>query len=173
MKLEGNYPIKAPREKVWMLLTDPVVLCRCIPGCQKLDAVGEDVYHATLMVGLASIKGVYTGSVKIVDKTPPSHHKMLIEGKGPQGFVKGEGGIALQEQSGETLVSYTGDIQVGGTIASVGQRMLQSSAKMMANQFFTAIAAEAAAAPDDPPKQGMLINLFRYLWGLIRRAFAK
>jgi hypothetical protein len=90
-------------------------------------------------MGIGSVKGTYTGQVKLTDKQPYSSYKMLVEGKGGPGFVKGEGVLTLQEQEENTLVSYQGDAQVGGTIASVGQRMVQASAKMIIGQFFTAL----------------------------------
>jgi hypothetical protein len=95
---------------------------------------------------------------------------MIVEGKGAPGFLKGEGSIDLIEQGQETLVNYSGDVSVGGTIAGVGQRMVQSTAKMMAGQFFAAIEAEALAivkAEDSgeyaPPKQGFIRNTIRQI----------
>ena len=99
----------------------------------------------------------------------PEHYKMLVDGKGSTGFVKGTGALDLVEQGDETAINYSGDVSVGGTIASVGQRLILTSAKMMTAQFFAALEAEAAAIitaeeNDEPvvtPKQGLLRNTFR------------
>src|SRR5262249_12049719 len=146
MKVEGNHVLKASRDVIWKLLSDPAVLQRCIPGCEKMEFAGEDSYDTTLDVGVGSIKGVYNGKVKIENKEPPVSYKMIVEGKGKPGFVKGTGVIQLSEQDGVTTVAYNGDVQVGGTVASVGQRMLQGAAKMTIGQFFTAVEVEAEAA---------------------------
>ena len=181
MKIDGTHTISAPREVVYRLLTDPAVLARCIPGCEKLEPAGENSYTTNLKVGVGAIKGNYTGKVTLEDVRPPTHFRMLVEGKGSTGFVKGSGTIDLGEQGGaETLVKYGGDVQVGGTIAGVGQRMLQGTAKMMASQFFTAINAEAAAAlkaaaedkPVEPPRHGFFRTALRWLAGLIKRRSA-
>jgi len=143
-------------------MTDPIVLARCIPGCEKLEPAGENTYTTNLKVGVGTIKGNYTGKVTLEDVQPPAHYKMIVEGKGTTGFVKGSGIIDFMPDNAGTLIKYDGDVQVGGTIASVGQRMLQGAAKMMASQFFTAINAEAEAVvkaesdqkPVTPPKHG-------------------
>lgn len=170
MKIEGSHTIKAPRESLYHLMVDPEVLQRCVPGCQSLEAVGDGSYKMTLKTGVGSIKGVFTGSIKLEEMREPEHYKMIVDAKGPAGFLRGEGLIDLTEQGEETMVNYTGDTNVGGTIASVGQRMVQSTAKMMAGQFFAAIEAEAAAllkAEESgqyvPPKQGFIRNAIRQI----------
>ena len=162
MKIDGTNTISGTQDIVYRLLTDPVVLARCIPGCEKLEPTGENTYTTNLKVGVGTIKGNYTAKITLEDVQPPTHFKMIVEGKGTTGFVKGSGIIDLEPQNGETLVKYDGDVQVGGTIASVGQRMLQGASKMMASQFFTAINAEAQAVvkaeadqkPVEPPSHG-------------------
>ncbi|MBI3951522.1 MAG: carbon monoxide dehydrogenase subunit G [Acidobacteria bacterium] len=181
MKIQGEHNLNAPREQVWRLLLDPEVLKRCTPGCERLEQIEENTYEAVLNLGVAAVKGRYTGQVRLEEIQPPSHLKMIIEGKGAQGFVKGTGYLDVREVDGGTNVTYNGDVQLGGPIASIAQRMLQSSAKMMAGQFFTAIEAEVAAVqqaeaagqPVIPPKQGLFRNLFRYLWVLLKRVFAR
>src|SRR5437870_9019691 len=145
MKIEGNYTIKAPRELVWNLMIDPEVLSRCVPGVQSLENVEGNAYKLVLKTGVGAIKGVYTGAIKLADMREPEHYKMLVDGKGGAGFVKGVGELDLSEQGEETVVAYSGDVSVGGTIASVGQRLILSTAKMMTSQFFTALEAEASA----------------------------
>jgi uncharacterized protein len=162
MKLDGTYSIRYPRADLWRLMIDPEVLCRCVPGCENLEALPDGSYKMTLKAGVGSIKGVFTGSIRLEEMREPEHFKMLVDAKGAPGFVKGVGTLDLAEVSPETVVTYSGDVSVGGTLASVGQRMIQSSARMMAAQFFAGIEAEAAAAarakaasvPVEPPKHG-------------------
>jgi carbon monoxide dehydrogenase subunit G len=123
---------------------------------------------------VGSIKGVFTGNVRLEDLKPPHHFHMVVEGKGQPGFLKGGGDVDLDERNGVTLVTYNGDVQVGGTIAGVGQRMLQGAVKMMAGQFFTAIEAEAKTAPDEPPpKHGFFRTALRWFSGWIRRTLRR
>ena len=168
MKISGSQTFPAPRQKVWEFLTDPRRIAKCMPGCEKLEAVGENEYSSQINVGLAAVKGVYTGKVKLDEMQPPLHYKMLIDGKGKQGFIKGSGTLDFTEQNGQTLLNYTGDIQVGGPLASVGQRMIDGAAKMMIGQFFTAMEAEIKAMPGEEVRQGAAVNFWRYLVKLIR-----
>ncbi|MEP7273991.1 MAG: carbon monoxide dehydrogenase subunit G [Acidobacteriota bacterium] len=146
MKLEGTYVVHSPREHLWRLMIDPDVLRRVVPGCEALEALPDGAYKLTLKAGVGSIKGLFNGTIKLEDLCEPEHYKMNVDARGTSGFVKGIGTLDLAEQGEDTLVTYAGDINIGGTLASVGQRMVQSSAKMMTAQFFTAIEAEAAAA---------------------------
>lgn len=181
MKLEGQHPFKADPALVYGLLHDPEVLARCIPGCESLTPEGPGEYSTTLKVGISSIQGVYRAKVKLDDSTPPARFRIVIDAKGPQGFVRGGGDIELSPAEADTVVSYRGDAQLGGTLAGVGQRMLQGAAKMMVSQFFTAIEAEVEARRVSiatgeefvPPRQGGLRNAFRFLWSMLRRWFAR
>ncbi len=172
MKLTGTHSFSAPRQKVWEFLNDPQRLAKCMAGCEKLEPVGEHEYSGQINVGLAAVKGVYNGKVKLEDIHPPAHYKMLLDGKGKQGFIKGSGTIDLEEQNGQTLLRYSGDVQIGGPLASVGQRMIDGAAKMMIGQFFTAMEAELAATPGQEVRQGMLINLWRSFLKWVRETFA-
>lgn len=170
MKIEGSHTIKAPRESLYQLMVDPEILGRCVPGCQSLEAAGDGSYKVILKAGVGSIKGVFTGSIKLEEMREPEHYKMIVDAKSPVGFLKGEGLIDLTEQGEETMVNYIGETSVGGTIASLGQRMVQSTAKMMAGQFFAAIEAEAVAilkaeegGQYTPPKQGFIRNTIRQI----------
>ena len=137
MKLEGSYDIPAPRDRVWAAFLDPEVLRQAIPGCEKLEAMGNDEYKATMKVGVAAVKGTFEGKVRLSDKKPPDSYKLGVDGSGAPGFIRGETVITLTDAEGGTRVSYTADMQVGGLIAGVGQRMLGGVSKMMADQFFT------------------------------------
>lgn len=152
-------------------MIDPEVLRRCVPGCQSLEAAQDGSYKMTLKAGVGAIKGVYTGMIRLDDIREPEHYKMLVDGKGSTGFVKGEGVLDLAEQGEETVVSYVGEVNVGGTIASVGQRMVVSAAKMMVAQFFTSLQAEVDAITKaeesgkayEPPKHGFIRNTIRMI----------
>ncbi len=170
MKIEGNHELHARPQRVYQTLIDPVVLQRCIPGSERLEKTGETAYSTTLRAGVGSIKGLFTGNVRLEDLRPPNHFRMIVDGKGQPGFLKGAGDLDLEERNGYTVVSYSGEVQVGGTIASVGQRMLQGAVKMMAAQFFTAIEVEASTDPHQtPPKHGFFRTALRWLSGLVRR----
>jgi len=174
MKLEGTHEINAQRQRVFASLTDPEVLRRCIPGCEKLEATEANAYAATLRAGVGSIKGIFNGTVKLEGVRAPEHYRLVVEGKGTPGFLKGSGDLNLEERGDETVIHYTGDVQVGGTIASVGQRMIQASAKMMATQFFTALEAEARTpAGESPPSHGFFRTALRRFSGWIRRKFLR
>jgi carbon monoxide dehydrogenase subunit G len=136
MKLEGAYDVPAPRQKVWEAFLDPKQLKKAIPGCEKLEAIGPDEYKATMKIGVGGVKGTFEGKVRLSDKKPPESYKLAVEGSGGPGFIRGETVISLAEAEGGTRVSYTADVQVGGLIASVGQRMLGGVSKMMADKFF-------------------------------------
>ena len=116
-----------------------------------MEATGPDQYQATLTVGIAAVKGKYTGSVRLSEKEPPQRFTMRVEGKGTGGFMQGSGVLQLADDPQGTKVTYEGDVQVGGPIASVGQRLLDGAAKMMVGQFFTAVNAQIAATSSPPP----------------------
>ena len=140
MKVDGSYTFKSPPDRVWEVMLDPEALKSAIPGCESMELIGDDEYKATLKVGIAGIKGTYTGKVKITDQQPPNSYRMSVEGQGSAGFVKGSGLLALSPAgTGQTLVKVDGDAQVGGTIANVGQRLLGGALKMMMGQFFGAL----------------------------------
>jgi uncharacterized protein len=172
MKIEGTHQISAPRERVFQKLTDPEVLRRCLPGCEKLEKTEENVFALTIRAGVGSIRGVFNGTVRMEELRPPDHFRLVVEGKGTPGFLKGSGALDLEGHDGGTMIKYAGDVQVGGTIASVGQRMILASAKMMTTQFFTAIEAEAKTAPDEvPPKHGFFRTALRWFSGFLKRLF--
>jgi carbon monoxide dehydrogenase subunit G len=151
VKVSGTHLLSAPRDRVWQLLNDPAFLKECLPGCESMEATGPDQYRVTLTVGIAAVKGKYAGSVTLSEKEAPQHFKMQVEGKGTGGFMQGTGLLELSEDPQGTKVTYQGDVQVGGPIASVGQRLLEGAAKMMVGQFFTAVNTQLAASSSQPP----------------------
>jgi carbon monoxide dehydrogenase subunit G len=172
VKLEGAHEVEAPRERVYQSLVNPEVLQRCIPGCEKLEKTGENTFAATIRAGVGSIKGVFNGSARLEDLREPEHLRIVVDGKGQPGFLKGSGDLNLEQIENRTKVSYTADVQVGGTIASVGQRMILGSAKMMATQFFTCLDAEAKTeVGEPPPKHDFFRTALRWFSGWLRRFF--
>ena len=161
MKLQGTHTINAPRQRVFDLLTDPEALARCIPGARKLALVGENTYELEINAGVGPIRGSYSGTVRLGDLDPPRHYRMVVDAKGKTGFVKGEGSIDLADEDDGTQVSYSGNVQLGGPVAAVGQRLHLSVSKMMTRQLFGAIEAEANAAPGESVKHGILRDYLR------------
>ncbi len=143
MKISGSYTVPAARERAYQLLQDPAVLAKCMPGTDHLDRVGDNEYEMKMKMAIASIGGLFSGKVRITDANPPESFKLVVEGTGKIGFVKGEGLLTLSPQGDSTDVKYEGDVQVGGTIAGVGQRLLDTTAKMIIKKFFEKL-SEAA-----------------------------
>jgi len=137
VRIEGNATLPANSERVYALLLDPIVLAACIPGCQELIADGEGVYKMKMKVVIAAVSGDFVGKVSIEDPSPPNSYRLRIDGNGRIGIIKGVGDLKLATaEGGGTTVSYEGDAQVGGTIAAVGQRLLDTTARMMIRRFF-------------------------------------
>ena len=145
MKLSASYPINAARDKVFGAITDPGVLQRCIEGCEKITRIADDSYEALLKIGVAGLKGTYTGKVEIKDQKPPESYLLVMEGKGAPGFVKGMAKVQLIEQGSQTELHCEADVQVGGMIAAIGSRLIQAAAKRMMDEFFRKFAEELAA----------------------------
>ena len=142
MKISGTVSVAAPREKVWDALNDPAVLSKAIPGCEKFEKTGEDEYAITQSVGIASIRGRYTGKMAIRGRQPPDSYFLKMEGKGPGGFVYGTSKVTLAEKGDGTELAYDADMQVGGLLASLGSRLIEPVAKQLVGQFFKALERE-------------------------------
>lgn len=139
MRIDATYSLPAGRGEVWSRLLQADALRSCIPGCQSLDVSGADRWDARLSIGAGPIRGIYTGTVAIVDQTEPASLTLEVEGKGLPGFVKGRAVIGLVENGSGTTVTVGADAQVGGTVAAVGQRMLSGVARMLMDQFFACL----------------------------------
>jgi carbon monoxide dehydrogenase subunit G len=146
VRIAGAYIVPIPLEQAYATLQDPVVLARCMPGCDGLVKVGEDTYEMKMKMLIASISGSFDGKVKITEQHPPESFKLTVEGAGRIGFTKGEGVLSLSTVDAGTEVRYEGDVSVGGTIASVGQRLIDTTAKMMIKRFFDKLVETAATA---------------------------
>ncbi len=145
MKVQGTVLLPGSREQVWDLLTDPAKLAKLLPGCEKLEADGPDRYKVAIKFALAAISGKYSGSVELSEKNPPESLRMVLEGRGTPGFMRGEGRIRLGEKKGQTELRYEGEAQVGGMIAAVGQRMIDVAARRIIQQFFDSASAQLRA----------------------------
>jgi len=150
MKIDATYELHAPRERVYAALVEPEVLRRAIPGCESLEKIGDNTFTAVLKAGVGSIKGTFKGEVRLEDMRPPEHYRIVVEGKGAVGFAKGSADFDLDQNNGGTMIRYSGEMQTGGTIAAVGQRMIQGAAKMMAAKFFAALEGEVNRSTTDP-----------------------
>ena len=144
MKISGSYNLALPRERAYQIMQDPEILARAIPGCESLERIGPDEYRMKMKMALASLSGAFEGKVRITEQTPPESFRLVVEGSGRVGFVKGDGLLKLGPVEGGTEVSYEGEAQVGGTMAAVGQRLIDGTAKMMIKKFFDRLAAEAS-----------------------------
>ncbi len=143
MNIDLSHVLPASRETVWKLLHDPARMAGWIPGCERLEASGPDTYTATLSVGVAAVKGTYTGTVEIKDKAFPSRYTLVVEGNGQPGFVRGTATMELTEESADqTRLAIKAQAQVGGLIASVGQRFLGGIAKQLTQQMLQSIEQE-------------------------------
>ena len=135
MKLEGEYTFNGPREEVWKLLRDPDVLVTALPGTKSLKQVGENQYEGELQVHIGPIAGTFGGRLTISNEAPPENVTLSVEGKGKIGFVKGSGDVTLVSLgAASTLMRYSGEIQIGGRVASVGQRLFDTVSKSMIEQ---------------------------------------
>lgn len=136
MIISGSTTFGAPRQRVWDLFNHRDALARCTPGCEKLEETAPDQYTAVMKVGVAAVKGTYTGKLALTDKNPPESYVLQVEGSGGPGWLKGSATFRFHEDPAGTKVDYQWDVQVGGLVAGVGQRILSGVAKMMIDQFF-------------------------------------
>lgn len=135
MKLEGEYIFDGPQEDVWELVRDPDVLATALPGTQSLDQVGENEYEGVMNVRIGPVAGVFSGRIVVSDEVPPETCTLTVEGKGKPGFINGTGYVNLIDQGDSTtLMKYDGEIQIGGRLAGVGQRLLDTTSKSMIRQ---------------------------------------
>ncbi len=154
MKLQGDYVFDAPVEAVWSALLDPVVLAAVMPGCEKLDLV-DGQYVGELNIKVGPVQGKFSGKVDLLNMVEPSSYTMNIDGRGVPGFVKATAAVKLEKEGEtQTRMSYDADAQVGGKIASVGQRLLEASSRAITKQSLEGlnenIKIRVAAAAREP-----------------------
>lgn len=134
MKLGGHYTFQAPIDVVWQALFDPEVLAKTLPGCEKLEKQG-DTFLGEINVKMGPVQGKFQGKVDISDVVPLESYRMVIDGRGPAGFVKATAKLSVRTpEAATTELEYDSDVQVGGRIASVGQRLLDASSRAIAKQ---------------------------------------
>jgi uncharacterized protein len=137
--LKGIHTFDAPSSAVWDALMDPQVIAEILPGCEKMEEVEPNSYKAHIKIKVGPVQGNFEGTVKLSDINPPDSYHIAISGKGAPGFVTGEGDLKLNEQGTKTLLTYTGKASVGGKLAGVGQRMIESSANFIVGQGLIAL----------------------------------
>jgi len=144
MDITGEYRIDAAREEVWQLINDPQVLRACIPGCQSLEGNAEEGFAATVAIKIGPVKATFKGEVRLSNINAPESYTISGEGKGGvAGFAKGSADVHLSEDNGGTILAYKADAQVGGKLAQLGSRLINSTAKKLADGFFSALAQYA------------------------------
>ena len=156
MKLEGEYVFNGSQEEVWELVRDPEVLATALPGTQSLDQVGENEYEGEMNVRIGPVAGVFSGKIIVSDEVPPESCTLTVDGKGKPGFANGVGHVNLiPQEDGTTLMKYEGDVQIGGRLASVGQRLLDTTSKSMIRQGLETLnqALEARVATETGGEQ--------------------
>lgn len=139
MNIAGTYTFDAPPQEVWDLLLDTGTVAACLPGCEGLEPIDEHKYRAALTMNIAAVTGRYEGTIEMIDLEPPRSYRLIVEGRGKAGFINGTGAITLAAQEGATQATIDGTVQVGGTIARVGQRLLGGVSKMMMDRFFACL----------------------------------
>jgi hypothetical protein len=145
LKLTGTAEIAGRPEAVFDRLLDPAVLARCIPGCERLERVGEGVYELDVKAGVGAVKGSFRGRVTLSDVQRFHGYRMDLEGKSPVGLVKGGASVRLAASESGTRIHYDGEGTVSGLLASVGARLIDAAARQVAQQFFEKLASEVAA----------------------------
>jgi carbon monoxide dehydrogenase subunit G len=183
VELAGEYEFAAPQELVWEMMLNPEILSLTIAGCEKLERVDESTLHGRLNLRVGPVQGIFQGKVESTDVHAPSSLRMIVSGSGPAGVVRGEGNITLEAMPTTTRLRYDGAVQVSGRIASVGQRVMDSSAKSIVKQSLqnlekhiqarlepelkldpgaeTVIAPTAPAIPGAPSQTEFMFNVAR------------
>jgi uncharacterized protein len=146
MTMTGEVLLPASREAVWTKLNDPEVLKGCIPGCEQLDKTSDTEFQAVASIKVGPVKARWKGKVRLSDLDPPNSYRISGEGEGGvAGFAKGGAKVALADKDGGTLLSYNVEAQIGGKLAQLGQRLINSAAKKTADDFFIKFADAVAA----------------------------
>jgi uncharacterized protein len=150
--MNDSQRIEAQKEKVWTALNDPEVLKKCIPGCQNLETPSPTEMTATVVFRVGPVKATFGGKVTLSDLDPPNSYRISGEGSGGvAGFAKGGAAVRLESESPEvTILHYEVDAQIGGKLAQLGQRLIDSTARKLAGEFFAAFGAAVGGEADTP-----------------------
>jgi carbon monoxide dehydrogenase subunit G len=145
MEISGDHHFKAPRELVYQMMLEPDVLRAALPGCESFTEIAPGSYDLVIKVGMAAIKGTYSGNVRVQDRVEYQSYRLVVSGSGKPGSVQGDAVMALSDEPGGTLVKYTGDVKAQGAIARMGSRILGGAARLMIGQFMKAMEKQIEA----------------------------
>ncbi|HEY4692720.1 MAG TPA: carbon monoxide dehydrogenase subunit G [Bellilinea sp.] len=158
MKLEGEHVFNGPRGDVWEMFYDPAILASAVPGMDKLDVVAENEYEGVMNVRIGPVSGKFQGKLTLTDVVEPESLTLTVDGRGAPGYGKGVGKATfIQNPDGTTTLKYDGDMNIGGALASVGQRMIDSVAKSMIRSAFETL-DKALEARLEAKKTGEEVN---------------
>lgn len=145
MKIEGQHLFAASPELVWDAVIDPDVLAKVLPGCEDFHAIGENEFEGKLKIKVGPVQGEFMGNVLLSELEPPRSYRLKLKGKGAPGFVEGDGTVELVPDAGGTMLKYSVDAKIGGRIATVGQRLLDSSSKVITRQALEGLEGQIGA----------------------------
>jgi uncharacterized protein len=154
MQITSTYRFAAPPARVWDLLMDTGAIAGCVPGCQELTPIGENRYRAKLAVVVAAVTGSYDATIELTEMSPPTGYTLRVDGSGRPGFVKGVSRIELVDDGAATRVDVRADVQVGGAVARVGQRLLEGVGRAMMDRFFGCLQKNLEASGPTPQGPG-------------------
>ena len=165
MEITGEYRIPAPRRQVWAALNDPDILRQCIPGCEALERTADETLEATVLAKVGPVKARFKGKVTLSDLKPPESYVISGEGAGGvAGFARGEAKVSLREDGGSTVLTYAADATVGGKLAQIGSRLIDATARKMADEFFDKFSAVAGGVAVEPPTEAEPRGLSPWVW---------
>jgi carbon monoxide dehydrogenase subunit G len=151
MDMTGEYRIPAPRQRVWEALNDPTILQQCIPGCEEIERTTPTEWNAKVRAKVGPVSAAFKGKVTLTDLDPPNGYRITGEGTGgAAGFAKGGAQVRLADDGEGTLLSYVVNAQVGGKLAQIGSRLVDGTARKMAEEFFTRFATIVGGPPPAP-----------------------
>ncbi len=172
MKMSGSHTLPAPRQEVWEKLNDPAVLQRCIPGCESLERVANNKLAAVVNVKIGPVNTKFNGEVELKDLNPPESYRIEGSGSGGSaGSASGGANVLLTENGGETRLSYDVDARVSGKIAQLGNRLIDATARSMAEKFFTNFANEIEH-PGTAPVHTSAVSVPAWVWIMLATVIA-
>jgi carbon monoxide dehydrogenase subunit G len=150
MDLKGTQVVAAPRARVWEALNHPDMLRRCTPGCKRLQVSADGGYDTQMELRIGAVQGRFVGKIDVKDSVPGSQYLLKVSASGSTGFLNAEGVVNLEESGSGTRVDYSGTAQIGGAIAGVGQRMADTVARRLVQQFFECFEKALSEPPSEP-----------------------
>ena len=172
MKLTGSYKIPTDKQTVWEALNNPDILQKCIPGCEEFKKNSDTSFTATATNKIGPFNASFTGDVELQDLNPPNSYTLVGQGNSPVGFASGEAKVTLTEEGGETLLTYDVEANVGGKIAQVGSRLIDMTAKKMADIFFGKFTYEVSPAGLSTSNQSSSVSATKFNKKIIYAAAA-